>query len=60
MPGEGLVVTVLFLAVFLVLGGMATYSQDPVMIDLVKSFGQIIGTIAAFWFATRGQTSGGE
>jgi len=59
MAKEGLIVTTMFLAVFLTLGGMATYSKDPVMIDMVKSFGQIIGTIAAFWFATRGQTTGG-
>jgi hypothetical protein len=51
---------VLFLGVCLALGGMATYWQGPVMIDRVMRFGQRMGTIAAFWFATRGQTAGGE
>jgi hypothetical protein len=60
MPGEGFYVTMAFLAVFLGVAGMAAYTNNQILTDLAKNFGSIIASIAAFWFATRGQTGGGD
>lgn len=58
MVGEGFYVTIMFLITFLAFGGLAAYSKDPVLVEMTKSFGTVIASIAAFWFATRGKSRG--
>lgn len=55
--GEGFWVTVVFLAVYLAVVGMAAYTKDPTVIKVAEGFTTIIGMIATNWFATRGKTS---
>jgi gas vesicle protein len=56
--GEGFYVTCLFMLVFVVIAITAMITGNEVAKSLIGTFGGIVGTIAAFWFATRGQTSG--
>ena len=55
--GEGFYVTCLFMLVFCVIASVAMYTGNEVAKSLVGTLGGIVGSIAAFWFATRGQTS---
>ena len=55
--GEGFYVTCLFLLVFTIMAGIAMWTGNEVAKSLIGTLGGIVGTIAAFWFATRGQTS---
>ena len=57
--GEGFYVTIVFMACFMIIAVTAMVTEGDVAKALATGFTGIIGSIAAFWFATRGQTSGG-
>jgi len=55
--GEGFYMSLVFLGTFLVIACVAMMTGNEVAKTLTGGMMGIVGSIAAFWFATRGQTS---
>jgi hypothetical protein len=58
--GEGFYVTCLFLTLFALIASVAMLTGNEVAGSLATSMIGVVGTVAAFWFGTRGQTGGGN
>jgi len=53
---QGFYITIVFIIAYVIIVLVGTCNANPVMDNVINTFSGIIGTIAAFWFATRGQT----
>lgn len=53
---QGFLVTSVFLIMFTIIVCVGMITGSPLMNEIINMLSGIIGTIAAFWFATRGQS----
>lgn len=56
--GEGFWVTMMFMFMVTVILSIAMATESPVAQNIVTAIITVLGMIAAFWFPTRGQSSG--
>lgn len=54
---QGFYITLIFIVMFMVIAVTAMIVGNDISKDIVSAMTGIVGTIAAYWFATRGQSA---